>query len=218
MGELEERVGGKRKLSECHRNMGWPARGVYFFFEDGETRADAGTDLRVVRVGTHAVTARSKSQLWHRLYEHKQDGGRSVFRDHVNRALKQRSGESWASGNHNHSRCISTYIGNMPFLCIRVDGQGSHNQRKFIESNAIALLSNWRRDSIDPPSDAWLGRKARKVEISNSGLWNIQHTKSKHKHEFLGVLDDYIAQTEEIVDPSTDWDQPACLNPMESNP
>lgn len=192
-------------------------RGVYFFFEDGETCSDTETDLRVVRVGTHAVTARSKSQLWHRLYEHKQDGGRSVFRDHVNRALKQRSGESWTSDDHNHSRCISAYIGNMPFLCIKVDGQGSHNQRKFIERNAIALLSNWRRDPIYRPSVDWLGHQAKREEISGSGLWNVQHTKGTYKHGFLKVLEDCIHQTEKLTDPPIDWNQPACLSDTKGN-
>ena len=212
MGELEEQVGGKRKLSECRWNMGWPMRGVYFFFEDGETRATSNSDLRVVRVGTHAVTVRSKSRLWHRLYEHKQDGGRSVFRDHLNRALKARSNAGRRSAEHNHSRCISTYIGNMPFLWINVDGESSHNQRKSIERNAIALLSNWRRDPIDRQSDNWLGHQAQREEIGGSGLWNVQHTKRNYKREFLKVLQDCISQTEKLVDPPTNWDQPACLN------
>ena len=197
--------------------MGWPTRGVYFFFEDGETRANSDTDLRVVRVGTHAVTTRSKSQLWHRLYEHKQDGGRSVFRDHVNRALKERSNTNGHATEHNHSRCISTYIGKMPFLCVKVDGEGSHNQRKFIERNAIALLSNWQSDPIDQPSDSWLGKQAQREEISHSGLWNIQHTKGTYKDEFLKVLEAYINQTQRLADPTIDWDQPACLSDTKGN-
>ena len=118
LNELEERVGGKRVLKDCHRNMGWPERGVYFFFEAGETRSRSPDDLRVVRVGTHAVTAKSKSRLWHRLYEHKQDGGRSVFRDHVNLALKVRAKTHGLKNEHNHTRCISSYIGRMPFLAL----------------------------------------------------------------------------------------------------
>ena len=37
--------------------MKWPARGVYFFREAGESRSDTGEGLRVVRVGTHALKA-----------------------------------------------------------------------------------------------------------------------------------------------------------------
>lgn len=209
MGDLEDRVGGKRKLSGCHRSMGWPERGVYFFFEDGETRANHDTDLRVVRVGTHAVTARSKSRLWHRLYEHKQDGGRSVFRDHVNRALKRRLNDGL---EHNHSRCISTYIGQMPFLWVSVDGENSHRLRTRLEKNAIALLSFWRKDSEGNPSHGWLGRSSTKREIKQSGLWNIQHVKGTYDLAFLDDLANCIDRTEALNEPPADWHLPVCLD------
>ena len=32
LGELEDRCGGYRRLADCDGSMGWPARGVYFFF------------------------------------------------------------------------------------------------------------------------------------------------------------------------------------------
>ena len=179
LGLLEDRVGGKRMLKDCHRNMGWPERGVYFFFEEGQLRSQSQNDLRVVRVGTHAVTARSKSRLWHRLYEHKQDGGRSVFRDHVNRALKTRAAANGQHPEHNHTRCISRYIGRMPFLWLNVDGDGGYQRRTCLERNAIALLSNWRkRDGQINPVGNWLGMHSTKPEIKGSGLWNVQHVKS----------------------------------------
>jgi len=71
LAELEERVGGKKRLANCDGRMGWPKRGVYFFFEDGEERADSGMGLRVVRVGTHALKSNSGTTLWTRLYQHK---------------------------------------------------------------------------------------------------------------------------------------------------
>ena len=52
---LEEKVGGKRLLAECDGRMDWPKRGVYFFFEPGESRSTSGEGPRVVRVGTHAL-------------------------------------------------------------------------------------------------------------------------------------------------------------------
>ncbi len=209
--QLEDQVGGKRTLADCHWNMGWPKRGVYFFFEDGETRSKSSGDLRVVRVGTHAVTARSKSQLWHRLYEHKQDGGRSVFRDHVNRALKNRSKGRETDCEHNHTRCISTYIGGMPFLWVDVDAEDGYKLRRWIESNAIGLLSNWRGDAGDCPSEEWLGKSSEKVEIQRSGLWNVQHTKSGYKSEFLNALGDRVSRTGELQDLDADWDSPLCI-------
>jgi len=63
LGDLRERVGGCRRLGECTVKIGWPERGMYFFFEDGEFREDQKT-LRVVRIGTHAITASSRTTLW----------------------------------------------------------------------------------------------------------------------------------------------------------
>ena len=91
--QLETQVGGKRLLRDCHGRMTWPDRGVYFFFEKGETRHFDSASLRVVRVGTHAVSIGSKSTLWGRLKQHQgiaSGGGNhrgSIFRHHVGAAL-----------------------------------------------------------------------------------------------------------------------------------
>lgn len=94
LGDLESIVGGKRRLIECDGRMNWPLRGVYFFFESGENRSDSGEGLRVVRVGTHALKATSKSTLWNRLSQHcgtaRGGGGNhrgSIFRLLVGSAL-----------------------------------------------------------------------------------------------------------------------------------
>ena len=71
LGELERRAGGMRRLADCHGRMDWPARGVYFFFEEGENRSVSGEGLRVVRVGTHALKAGSRTSLWNRLSQHR---------------------------------------------------------------------------------------------------------------------------------------------------
>jgi hypothetical protein len=36
--QLETALGGTRMLADCHGRLGWPQRGVYFFFEPGEFR------------------------------------------------------------------------------------------------------------------------------------------------------------------------------------
>ena len=106
---LEERVGGTRLLAECTGATGWPGRGLYFFFEPGEMRAGPNAGLRVVRVGTHALKAGSKSTLWGRLSQHRgtarTGGGNhrgSIFRLLVGVALARRSGmslpPSWGLG------------------------------------------------------------------------------------------------------------------------
>lgn len=106
--ELQARTGRFPLLSECHGRMPWPARGVYFFFEDGEVRSTSGTGPRVVRVGTHALTAGSATTLWKRLSQHRgtaKDGGGnhrgSVFRLLVGEALLRRGGAeqpTWGRG------------------------------------------------------------------------------------------------------------------------
>ena len=95
IAQLSQRLGGPRLLADCDARSGWPRRGVYFFFEQGEHRAD-GAAPRVVRVGTHALRA-SSSTLWGRLSQHKGTvGGRrpgggnhrgSIFRNHIGEAL-----------------------------------------------------------------------------------------------------------------------------------
>jgi hypothetical protein len=60
---LEENVGGKQRLKDCTGYMDWPERGVYFFFAKDETR-ESTDQLRLTRVGTHAVSCkRSASSM-----------------------------------------------------------------------------------------------------------------------------------------------------------
>jgi hypothetical protein len=102
LATLECRVEGKRTLARATGRMGWPQRGVYFFFELGEERTASGTGLRVVRLGTHALNAGSQTTLWRRLRQHRGNlrgsnpgGGNhrgSVFRHHVGTALIRRDG------------------------------------------------------------------------------------------------------------------------------
>ena len=42
LDRLAVRVGGLRVLADCTGTMKWPRRGVYFFYEDGETRSGSG--------------------------------------------------------------------------------------------------------------------------------------------------------------------------------
>ena len=71
LATLEHKVGGARTLDNCDSKTGWPERGIYFFLEPGEFRSDFGDGLRVVRVGTHAVTSGSRRKLWTASDKHK---------------------------------------------------------------------------------------------------------------------------------------------------
>jgi hypothetical protein len=108
LGQLGDRLGGTRCLRDCGGGQGWPARGVYFFLEPGETRTSSGEGPRVVRVGTHALKAGSSTSLWNRLSQHRgvaQSGGGnhrgSIFRLLVGEALLRRDRlhvPSWGIG------------------------------------------------------------------------------------------------------------------------
>lgn len=217
LGRLEEALGGSRTLADCHGRMGWPQRGVYFFFEPGELRRD-GT-RRVTRVGTHALTSTSKATLWGRLAQHKgraAGGGNhrgSIFRRHVSAALLARDGdpsgaaETWGRGSsapkhvllaeHAHELEVSAYLGRMPFLWLTVEDVPSRtSERGIIERGSIGLLSRLVNPFADAPSPAWLGHHAIAPEIRASGLWNVNHVAEPYDRSFLNVLGSRIDTTE----------------------
>ena len=61
-----------------------------------------------------------------------------------------------------------------------------------MELNSIALLSNFERPSIDPPSPNWLGLQSTKESIRESGLWNTDHVEKFHDPAFLEKLKAYV--------------------------
>ena len=188
---LAAKVSGPRLLSKCHARMDWPPRGVYFFFEDGETRSGSGSGDRVVRVGTHALRANSKSTLWSRLSQHR-SGNRhsSIFRQLVGSALAERSKIPLNETD------IRECIGQMLFLWLNVDDPtGPHSSRGFIERNAIALLSGYRRLALDKPSKEWLGHYSDRERVRLSGLWNNNHVDETYDPSFLDEMESWIDAT-----------------------
>lgn len=210
LAALQQATGGRRLMADCHGKMQWPKRGVYFFFEPGECRAGDASALRVVRVGTHGVSADSKSTLWSRLSAHRGSvrtgGGNqrgSIFRRLVGMALIRKNGlcglESWPVGSnasksvkeaeHALEKLVSEHIGRMQILCLPIDDEPSpQSQRAYIERNSIALLSNCANNAADPPSHEWLGRDCDSELVRQSGLWNNRHVKEDHDQEFLRGL------------------------------
>jgi hypothetical protein len=191
--------------------MAWPERGVYFFFEQGETRSKSDIAERVVRVGTHALTTSSQTTLWNRLYQHRgtvtPKGGNhrgSIFRLLIGAALLARDGMndclSWGQGNSADATTrrseqaiegrVSDYIGVMPFLWLDVDEPTSAGTfRGYIERNSIALLSNFDKPAIDHPSVHWLGRYCPRDRVQRSGLWNQDHVEEAYDPSFLGMFE-----------------------------
>lgn len=143
LDQLEKNIGGARRLPDCRRLMDWPKRGVYFFRESGENRADSGEGPRIVTVGTHALKAGARTPLWRRLSQHK--GQRrsgcgnhrgSIFRLLVGVALARRHGYDYPTcgdkkadrrevKKHEHVlECeVGRVIGDFSFLWIAVEDE-----------------------------------------------------------------------------------------------
>ncbi|MDE0453705.1 MAG: hypothetical protein OXJ63_00160 [Gammaproteobacteria bacterium] len=187
--------------------------------EPGEIRTHSGRGSRIVRVGTHALKPRSKSTLWQRLSQHRgparTGGGNhrgSVFRQIVGTALIERDAHdcpSWDDGRSNAKRTVkdreqplecdvSRVIREMPFLWLPViDETGPRSLRGYIERNAIALLSNYEKTAIDPPSDSWLGRHCTREKVRESGLWNSNHVNEEYDPAFLVTLGSLVEKMRE---------------------
>lgn len=212
---LTQDNGGLYYLSECHGRLEWPKRGVYFFFEDGETRSDNDNNRRIVRVGTHALKLGSKTTLWNRLSQHKGQnntgGGNhrgSIFRLIVGNSIKTNRKivcSTWGKGSSapaeiRHQELsleieVSDTIRKMPFIVLNIgDEANANSQRGYIERNAIALLSNHNREAIDPASNNWLGHSCDRDRVRSSGLWNQNHVNEEYDPFFLEVMADLITK------------------------
>lgn len=211
---LQDRTRAPRLLANCSGQMTWPTRGVYFFMEEGESRTDTGDGPRIVRVGTHALHTGSGTKLWTRLSQHrgqmKSGGGNhrgSIFRLIVGTSLVARRAydiPTWGKGNNAAAdiragevaleKEVSQTIGAMPFLWLAIDDEpGPNSLRGFIERNSIALLSNYQKPPLDPPSKAWLGHRCDRERVRSSGLWNQNHVNEAHDPEFLTTLERLVS-------------------------
>lgn len=216
---LREKIGGARQLSACNGKLHWPQKGIYFFFEQGEYRSHTGDGLRIVRVGTHALKSGSKAKLWTRLSQHKgstrSGGGNhrgSIFRLIIGTSLIRKDSiivPTWGKGSsadlhtrdqeRPHEIKVSQIIGDMPFLWLGVEDEaGPESLRGYVERNAIALLSNYDRQAIDPPSNQWLGRYCDREKVRMSGLWNSNHVSDSYDPNFISVFESLIAKTEDL--------------------
>lgn len=212
---LEQNIDGPKNLADCSGRMDWPKRGVYFFRETGESRSDTGTGPRIVRVGTHALKAGGSTTLWGRLSTHRgqmlRGGGNhrgSIFRLIVGTALIGRDGHkfpTWGEGNSaakdireaevELERAVSQVIGKMPFLWLSIgDEPGPESLRGRIERNSIALLANFNKAPLDPPSPQWLGHHCDRERVRASALWNQNHVDECYDPDFLEDLERLVTQ------------------------
>ena len=215
MGRLMQLTGTAPLLRDLTSSSFRAARGVYFFLDDAQPRW-TDSSPRVVRVGTHAVSAGSRSSLWGRLRAHRGNldlGGNhrsSIFRLHVGAALlaegKTSAAASWGRvqgasaavlrAEADLERKVSSYIGSLRVVWIEVpDAPSPYSDRAYLERNSIALLAG-PLGPLDPPTEDWLGRCSSHDVIRTSGLWNLDHVRGEYTAEFLGVLESYVAARE----------------------
>ena len=81
----------------------------------------------------------------------------------------------------------------VPWLAID-DEPGTESLRGYIERNAIALLSNFDKEPLDPPSNGWLGHSCNRERVRKSGLWNQEHVKEAYDPAFLSHFDRLISE------------------------
>jgi hypothetical protein len=207
---------GGRILGECTGKMLWPERGVYFLLEPDEkldNKKFRPLVYRIVRIGTHAVSAGSKATLWNRISTHRGvvagtgNHRSSIFRLHVGAALIRKSPDAWpipswgigqAAGREIQERerpleqAVSQAMGRMRLLWLDVPDEPSpHSDRSYIERNSIGLLS---RAALlhNPQSPVWLGKWSPQIRIALSGLWNLDHLYGIPDADFTSILTKYV--------------------------
>jgi len=209
--------GHRRKLSETSASLVSSQRGVYFFFERDEYRMTAPFERRITRIGTHAVSAGSKSTLWNRLRTHR--GGvdglgnhrGSIFRLHAGESLIRKAQldavfPTWGQGQSASAVVraaeqeieleVSAVIGSMEVTWLEVgDEPSADSDRAYLERNLIALLAG-SGGPLDLPSSTWLGRYSGREAIPFSGLWNVNHVYDDFDVSSLDVLERYVEASE----------------------
>ena len=193
-----------------------PQQGVYFFFDDNEPTRFSRTLPRLVRVGTHGISAGSVATLRNRLRTHlgtRTASGNhraSVFRLHVGRAIIKRDkleGQypEWGKGQSAPKEVtireaplealVSNYIGSLRVLYVPVlDAAGTSSMRATIERQFISLFTE-NNCPVEEYSPTWLGQYSDKLSIRASGLWNVRDVGGEYDYRFLPLLDEFLSRT-----------------------
>ncbi|RQH12465.1 DUF6884 domain-containing protein [Bradyrhizobium sp. RP6] len=192
-------AGHVKPLREAVRGT-LPDQGVYFFFDPTEQTRFSRTLPRLVRVGTHGVSAGSRATLRDRLRTHlgTSDGygnhRSSVFRLHLGEALIRRDGlrddyPNWGIGQNSTAairdsekpleKMVSEIIGSLLICCVAVaDKSAKESARSLIERLSIALFTEYLLP-VEAPSQHWLGLHSKHDVIVKTGLWNLRDAGSK---------------------------------------
>lgn len=204
--DYEEKAVNRIALSELSRTS-LPLGGCCLYWEPGEKRGDPAKQ-RIVRVESYPL-GKDKDEMYSQLIKHRgtiagayKGGGNhreSILRHHIGTALMNKNQDfcdSWEEERANAAvrkkehpleSIVSSVISQMQVLIIPVKNPDA-NKLKFVEQNLIALLSNWGKEAIDPPSPGWLGHYCSNVLVRGSGLWNTNGVMLKYDRQFLAVM------------------------------
>ena len=143
----------------------------------------------------------------------------SIFRQHVGRAYIARDESEdeypyWGQPSgveelpdtttireqeHLLEQRVSTYISQLPFLYLNIPGEARPgNDRADAEMNTIAMTAHARRTNPNLHDADWLGRHSPRPEISQTGLWNIEHVNALFGIDVLETLEQFIDETPPI--------------------
>ena len=146
---------------------GFPANGVYIFFEKGETitTPDGRILDRIVRVGTHE----KDDNLYKRLKQHFTGNiTSSIFRKDIGKALSTNK----ETDKTYKEEEISKYMReNLSFVIFEEETEA---ERFDWEERIIFTLSKAVILGQISPSKKWLGNKSPKEKIKKSGLWQVE--------------------------------------------
>jgi hypothetical protein len=192
-------AGGIRTLREALREP-LPDQGVYFFFDPTERTRFSQALPRLVRIGTHGVSAGSRATLRDRLRTHlgTSDGygnhRSSVFRLHLGEALIRRDGlrdeyPNWGVGQNSTAAVrvserpleekVSEIVAGLLVGCVAVaDKSTKESARSLIERLSIALFTE-HLVPAEAPNYHWLGLHSKHEVIVKTGLWNLRDSGSK---------------------------------------
>ncbi|KUG03474.1 hypothetical protein ASZ90_019110 [hydrocarbon metagenome] len=204
----EHREGNRIYIGEISRKT-LPAKGWCFFYEKGECRQKT-SEPRIVRVESYSEQD-EKISIYNQLLTHRGNiagvysgGGnhrRSFLRKHIGTAIMNklaRSCTTWEEDQVNASTrktehwlesLVSEVTGSMEVLVVPIDNNRDMGRiAKYIEKNAIALLSNFNKDPVDSPSSDWLGSRCSNPLVRGSGVWNSNGVMYQYDQHFLEVF------------------------------
>ena len=210
-----------------------PSSGIYFFYEKGESQSHNKNKPRIVRVGTHNKNNFRSRISSHYIsdsrmvleYDKPLPKDRSIFRKNIGRAILNKENRRYlkiwdidftardSREKYSHLRDLSlekrveeritTLLqDNFSFRFIVLKGE---EERKRLERKIIGTLAGC---SVCCGSNGWLGRNSPKRKIVESGLWLVQHLKSK------GLTPKDMERISQYVDNTRDW---IAKNPLEQD-